>query len=147
MYVIFSDTYYRLYIYTLYIHAHTDTYVGNSGINTDKCPHNHELSIENGHCVPSFNKILTKTLPSFLKKGCIRYKSISWNVMITSEIRHLQRSLMNIKVSLWSMEQQRALKNVNNCLNTNIYSYLETSVGQSSYLHLNFVQFFNTSVN
>ncbi len=25
--------------------------------------------------------------------------------------------------------EQRALKNVNNCLNTNIYSYLEVSVG------------------
>ncbi len=30
-----------------------------------------------------------------------------------------------------SMEQH-ALKNVNNCLNTNIYTYLETSGGQSS---------------
>jgi hypothetical protein len=27
--------------------------------------------------------------------------------------------------------EQRDLKNVNNCLNTNIYSYLETSCGQS----------------
>ncbi len=42
---------------------------------------------------------------------------------------------------------QRALKNVKNCLNTNIYSYLETSCGQSSYLYLNVVHFFNTSVN
>jgi hypothetical protein len=38
-------------------------------------------------------------------------------------------------------------KNVSNCLNTNIYSYLETSDGQSSNLHLNVVHFFNTSVN
>ncbi len=46
-----------------------------------------------------------------------------------------------------SMEQ-RTLKNVNNCLNTNnIYSYLETSGGQSSDLHLNVVHFFNTRVN
>ncbi len=29
------------------------------------------------------------------------------------------------------------LKNVDNCLNTNIYSYLETSGGQSSKLYLN----------
>jgi hypothetical protein len=43
--------------------------------------------------------------------------------------------------------EQHALKNVNNCLNTNIYSYLETSGGQSSNLYLNFVHFFNTSVN
>ncbi len=42
--------------------------------------------------------------------------------------------------------EQRALKNVDNCLNANIYSYLETSGGQSSSLHLN-VHFFNTSVN
>ncbi len=42
--------------------------------------------------------------------------------------------------------EQRTLKNVFNCLNTNIYSYLETSGGQSSNLYLN-VQFFNTSVN
>ncbi len=42
--------------------------------------------------------------------------------------------------------EQRALKNVNNCLNTNISSYLETSGGQSSNLYLN-VHFFNTSVN
>ncbi len=39
-------------------------------------------------------------------------------------------------------------KNVNNCLNTNIYSYLEISGGQSSCnLYLNVVHFFNTSVN
>ncbi len=43
-----------------------------------------------------------------------------------------------------SMEQQ-AFKNENNCLNTNTYSYLETSGGQSSTLYLN-VHFFNTSV-
>jgi hypothetical protein len=43
--------------------------------------------------------------------------------------------------------EQRTLKNVNNCLNTNIYSYLETSGGQSSNLYLNVVHFFNISVN
>ncbi len=32
----------------------------------------------------------------------------------------------------------------NNWLDTNIYSYLETSGGQSSNLHLNVVHFFNT---
>jgi hypothetical protein len=40
------------------------------------------------------------------------------------------------------MEQQ-ALKNVKYCLNTNIYSYLETSDGQSSNLYLNVLHFFN----
>jgi hypothetical protein len=43
----------------------------------------------------------------------------------------------------WPMEQH-ALKNINNCLNTNIYSYLETSGGQSSNTYLNVVHFFNT---
>ena len=40
--------------------------------------------------------------------------------------------------------EQHALKNVNNCLNTNIYAYLETSGGQSSNPFLNVVHFLNT---
>ncbi len=36
---------------------------------------------------------------------------------------------------------QHAFKNANNCLNTNIYSYLVTSGGQSSDLYLIFVHF------
>ncbi len=43
--------------------------------------------------------------------------------------------------------EQHALRIVNNCLNTNIYSYLEKSGGQNSNLHLNVVHFFNTSLN
>jgi hypothetical protein len=43
--------------------------------------------------------------------------------------------------------KQRTFKNVNKYLNTNIYSYLEASGGQSSNLYLNVVHFFNTSVN
>ncbi len=43
--------------------------------------------------------------------------------------------------------EQRALKNVNNCLNTDIYSYLETSDGQNYNLYLNVAHFFNISVN
>jgi hypothetical protein len=43
--------------------------------------------------------------------------------------------------------KQHALKNVNNCLKTNIYSYLETSGGQSSIPYLNVVHFFNTRVD
>ncbi len=43
--------------------------------------------------------------------------------------------------------EQRTLKNVSNCLNTNIYSYLETSGGKSYNLYLNVVPFFKTSVN
>ncbi len=43
--------------------------------------------------------------------------------------------------------EQHALKNVNKCLNTNIYSYLDTSGDQSSHLYLNIVHFFNTSAD
>jgi hypothetical protein len=35
--------------------------------------------------------------------------------------------------------EQHALKHVNNCLNTNIYSYLEAPGGQNSNLYLNVV--------
>jgi hypothetical protein len=42
--------------------------------------------------------------------------------------------------------EQHAFKNVNIYLNTNIYSYLETSGGQSYDLYLNVVHFFNTSL-
>jgi hypothetical protein len=38
--------------------------------------------------------------------------------------------------------EQSDLENVNNCLNTNIYPYLETFGGQSSNLYLNVVHFF-----
>jgi hypothetical protein len=43
--------------------------------------------------------------------------------------------------------EQHILKIVNNYLNANIYSYLETSGGQSPNLYLNVVHFFNTIVN
>jgi len=43
--------------------------------------------------------------------------------------------------------EQGALINVYSYFNINIYSYLETSGGQSSNLYLNVVHFFNTSVN
>ncbi len=50
------------------------------------------------------------------------------------------------KTSYSESLEQLALENVKNCLNTNIYSYLETSGGQSSYLYTNVIHFFNTSV-
>jgi hypothetical protein len=43
--------------------------------------------------------------------------------------------------------EQHTFKNINNCLNTNIYSYLQTSGGQSSNPYLNVVHFFNNRVN
>ncbi len=43
--------------------------------------------------------------------------------------------------------EQLDLNFVNDCLNTSIYFYLETSGSQSSNLYLNAVHFFNASVN
>jgi hypothetical protein len=43
--------------------------------------------------------------------------------------------------------EQHAFKNTNNCLNTHIYSYLDTSDGQSSNLYLNVAHFFSASFN
>ncbi len=43
--------------------------------------------------------------------------------------------------------EQHSLKIVHNCLNTNIYSYLETSGGESSDLYLIVIQFFSTIVD
>ncbi len=37
--------------------------------------------------------------------------------------------------------EQRALENVNSCLNTKFYSYLETSGGQSYIIYLSVVHF------
>ncbi len=45
-----------------------------------------------------------------------------------------------------SMEEH-TLKNVNNCLNTNIYSYVESSGGQSSNLYFDIIHFSNTSAS
>jgi hypothetical protein len=43
--------------------------------------------------------------------------------------------------------KQHSLRNVSDCLNTNIYSYLEPSGGQSYNLYLKVIPFLNTSVN
>jgi hypothetical protein len=53
--------------------------------------------------------------------------------------------LTRFNLPLWN--GTASFKNVNNCLNTNIYSYLVKSGGQSSIIYLNVVHFFNTSVN
>jgi hypothetical protein len=43
--------------------------------------------------------------------------------------------------------EQRTFGNVTKYLNTNFYSYLETSGDQSYYMYLNLVHLFNTGVN
>jgi len=44
-------------------------------------------------------------------------------------------------------KEHRTFKNVNNCLNINIYAYLDISSGKSFNLYLNVVHFFNTIDN
>jgi hypothetical protein len=61
--------------------------------------------------------------------------------------QHLLRHLLYAGIILHCANGTPHFRNVNNCLNTNIYSYLETTGGQSSILYLNVVHFFNTSVN
>jgi hypothetical protein len=46
-----------------------------------------------------------------------------------------EENFANVKTALASVfgpMEQHALKNINNCLNSNIYSYFETSGGQIS---------------
>jgi len=54
---------------------------------------------------------------------------------------------MNFLYKKLGRMEEHTLKNVNKCLNTNIYSYLETSGVQSSHPYLNVIHFFNTRVN
>jgi hypothetical protein len=54
--------------------------------------------------------------------------------------------LQNFLKDLKEFYRTACFHNVNNCLNTNIYSYLQISGGQSPNLYLNVVHFFNTSV-
>ncbi len=55
-------------------------------------------------------------------------------------------TLAKLFVNLLEIEQC-TFKNVNNCLNKNIYSYFEASGGQSYNVYLIVVHFFNTSGN
>ncbi len=50
-------------------------------------------------------------------------------------------------VYMLQVMEQCTLKIVNNRSNTNNYSYLETSGGQSYNIYFNAVHFFNTSLN
>jgi hypothetical protein len=82
-----------------------------------------------------------------------RFSFESTNTFSNSESESLCSEAIKILKELNGCKQFKigngtaCFKNVNNCLNTNIFSYLETSGGQSSYLYLNVFHFFNTSVN
>jgi hypothetical protein len=70
------------------------------------------------------------------------YKALS--AIYTSDSVVHKRTVTGDSDSVKTMGQ-RTFKNVNNCLNANIYSYLETSGGKSYNPYLNFVHFFNTT--
>jgi hypothetical protein len=77
------------------------------------------------------------------------FKNIQVSTQMKPNLQKLTQSGhpgMHLASSHLLMEQH-ALKNVNNSLKTNIYSYLGTSGGQSSNLYLKVAYFFNTSVN
>ncbi len=50
------------------------------------------------------------------------------------------------RLQIFAPMEQYTLKIKNNCLNTNIYSYLETFGGQSSNLYLNVVHSFRLDI-
>ncbi len=56
-------------------------------------------------------------------------------------------SVINGKLLNMLLKGTAYFKNVNNGLNTIIYSYFETSGGQSYNLYLNAAHFFNTSLD
>ncbi len=56
------------------------------------------------------------------------------NLVLFNKFKILKFKNVQIQ-KIGHLMEQHTLKNVNNCLNTNIYSYLETSGGQSTYLN------------
>jgi hypothetical protein len=84
------------------------------------------------------------------------WRSTHWSFHLVFEVeaelsqtflQHDTTFLQSILVNRKPTMEQRTLKNVNNCLNTNIYSHMEASGGQSSSLYFIVVHFFNNSVN
>jgi len=63
------------------------------------------------------------------------------------EIYKLQTCVLGKRPSFTRYELKLTNGTVHSCLNTNIYSYLETSGGQSSNPYLNVVHFLNTRVD
>jgi hypothetical protein len=69
--------------------------------------------------------------------------------MVPVYFKYVRTQVLNVSFCAFVLSLvhwNSTLKNVN-YLNINIYSYLETSGGQSSNLYLNVVHFFNTSAN
>ncbi len=64
----------------------------------------------------------------------------------SEKVKSITESILINSFEHFHLMDQHTLKNVNNCLNTNIYSYLEASGGQSSNPYLNVACVFNTRV-
>jgi hypothetical protein len=96
-------------------------------------------------------RILSDFVMLLTIKDCpkVESKSVISCIVLNKDLLTRPNRLFTTQYQLGKVElmEQRTLKNVNNSLNTNIYSFLETSGGQSSNLYLNVVHFFNTSVN
>jgi hypothetical protein len=73
--------------------------------------------------------------------GTAPYGQTVGSLLRTPWLSNLVIKIAKIMYQRYTMEQH-AFKNVNSCLNTNIYSYLETAGAQSSNLNLNVVHFF-----
>ncbi len=71
-------------------------------------------------------------------------------IMSCASRGHINKTLaiyFGLSISIVGSNGKARFKNVNNCLNTNIYSYLEIPGGQNYCLYLNFDNIFNTSIN
>jgi hypothetical protein len=100
------------------------------------------------------NNCLNTNIYSFLETSGGKSSNLYLNGVHFCSTPVLIRHLWQLKTIVFHIGIQYALfyetehsKKSNNCLNTNIYSYLETSGGKSYTLYLNVVHFINTSVN
>jgi hypothetical protein len=104
-----------------------------------------ELNLQNLKETETLEKIFIFILTKF-KIGVqvtSRYVKLVRFINENHSVLHSEAAKLKNIVELM---EQPALKKVNNYLNTNIYSSLETCGAQSSNLYLNLVQFFNTRV-
>ncbi len=133
-------------------------------LNIDKNELNHQMSLSKSTYWYSNNYLhfWKRSIP--IENNQILPNKISHRYLVTTELFSVWKSLIDTSLNLLWMGfdqivstsfgqkplgrqtmEQATFKNVTNYINTKIYSYLETSDGQSSNLYL--VHFFNTWVN
>ncbi len=103
----------------------------------------HQLQIDR----LSWDKVVWKVESKYLRYQILKWMMLCHNERFPKHLVIADNDACSISFFYEVKVFQCTLKNVNNCLNTNIYSHLETSNGQSFNLYLNVVRFFNTSVN